>query len=150
MADDTEARIAALEETNKQLRALVDELKAELDTTEARIAAIEKGQGGGGGNQQQQQGGNKKKKEKKKGGGGKQGGGASGGDAPKQTKKEAEREKKMKAAIKEGGKKGQDLSGMHDLGGMSYFTVALEKCEGDWELMQAAMDGATKEVDESG
>jgi len=39
---------------------------------------------------------------------------------------------------------------MHDLGGMSYFTVALEKCEGDWDLMQAAMDGANKEVDEGG
>merc|ERR1719424_2603503 len=40
------------------------------------------------------------------------------------------------AATKEGGKKGQDLSGMCDLGGMKYFTVAMEKCQGRWDLLE--------------
>lgn len=58
----------------------------------------------------------------------------------KKTKKEIETEKDFKAAFKEGGKKGQDLAGMHDLGGMIFFTVCLEQCKGDWTLMQAAID----------
>ena len=53
------------------------------------------------------------------------------------------------AALKEGGKKGQDLIGMCDLGGMKYFTVAMEKCAGRWDLLEAAMKGANKIVDES-
>ncbi|EGD73497.1 flagellar associated protein [Salpingoeca rosetta] len=57
-------------------------------------------------------------------------------------------EKQIKAAKKEGGKKGQDLSGMHDMGGISYFHVAMEKCEGSLELLQHALDGANVEVDE--
>ena len=58
----------------------------------------------------------------------------------KKTKKEEAAEKEYKAALKEGGKKGQDLAGMHDLGGMIFFTVCLEQCKGDWNLMQAAID----------
>jgi hypothetical protein len=37
---------------------------------------------------------------------------------------------------------------MHDMGGMSFFAVTMEQCKGDWELLQCAMDGANKEVDE--
>lgn len=70
--------------------------------------------------------------------------------AEKAEKAAKEEEKKQKAAIKEGGKKGQDLIGMCDLGGMKYFTVAMEKCEGRWDLLEAAMGGACKEVDEGG
>lgn len=60
------------------------------------------------------------------------------------------REKEVKAAIKEGGKKAQDIAGMHDMGGMSFFALTMDNCKGDWELLQHAMDGANKEVDESG
>lgn len=56
--------------------------------------------------------------------------------------------KAIEASAKEGGKKGQDLCGMADLGGMHYFCVAMETCKGDKALLQAAMDGANKEVDE--
>jgi lysyl-tRNA synthetase class 2 len=140
MSDDLNARITALEEQNASLQKLVDELKGELEATEKRLDQVEAAQS---------QGGNKggKKKEKKKGGD------KSGGE-PQLSKKEAEKakeqEKKFKAAKKEGGKKGQDLAGMHDLGGMRYFTVAMEQCHGDWDLLQAAMDGANVIVDESG
>merc|ERR1712146_34910 len=43
-----------------------------------------------------------------------------------------------------------DLIGMCDIGGMKYFTVAMETCKGDWELLQAAMDAANKPVDPDG
>lgn len=36
----------------------------------------------------------------------------------------------------------QDLSGLEDMGGIHFFHVALESCEGNWELMEEAMQGA--------
>lgn len=56
-------------------------------------------------------------------------------------------DKQRKLARKEGGKKGQDLSGLEDMGGVHYFHVALENCEGNWELVQEAMEGANTPVD---
>ena len=59
-------------------------------------------------------------------------------------------EKKIAAAKKEGAKKGQDLSGLQDMGGVSYFHVALDKSDGNWHLIEAAMDGANASVDPNG
>eukprot|EP01126_Amoeba_proteus_P017414 TRINITY_DN18383_c0_g1_i1.p2 TRINITY_DN18383_c0_g1~~TRINITY_DN18383_c0_g1_i1.p2 ORF type:complete len:199 (-),score=33.45 TRINITY_DN18383_c0_g1_i1:73-621(-) len=56
-------------------------------------------------------------------------------------------QKKLKAAIKEGGKKGVELAGCADMGGLEFFTTQIESAEGDLELLQAAMDAANKEVD---
>lgn len=42
---------------------------------------------------------------------------------------------------KEGGKKAQDIAGLRDMGGVSYFHVSLNECGGDWELIQTAMTG---------
>jgi lysyl-tRNA synthetase class 2 len=70
--------------------------------------------------------------------------------APKMTSDEKKRAKVVAAAAKEGGKKGQDLAGMCDIGGMKYFTVSMEQCFGEWELLEAAMAGANKEVDPEG
>merc|ERR1719152_558324 len=79
------------------------------------------------------------------------GGEKKGGDKKGGGDKAAEaRAKEIKASAKEGGKKGQDLIGMCDIGGMKYFTVAMETCKGDWELLQAAMDAANKPVDPDG
>ncbi|CAN8068219.1 unnamed protein product [Agarophyton chilense] len=58
-------------------------------------------------------------------------------------------EKQMKASIKEGGKKGQDLAGMSDMGGVKFFSVALESPNGQWELMDAVLEGMNKEVNPS-
>eukprot|EP00039_Didymoeca_costata_P017944 m.331466 g.331466 ORF g.331466 m.331466 type:complete len:265 (+) comp16735_c0_seq1:107-901(+) len=135
------ARISALEKQNADLRTLVDELKGELDKTEKRLDDIEAAAASGGNS------GGQSKKEKKKAAKAEKKDNAKKDGGKKDDKGE---EKKFKAATKEGGKKGQDLSGMHDLGGMRYFTVAMEQCEGRWDLLQAAMDGANKEVDESG
>lgn len=56
-------------------------------------------------------------------------------------------EKQLKAALKEGGKKGQDLAGMRDMGGVKFFSVAVESALGHWELMDAILEGMNKEVD---
>ena len=54
---------------------------------------------------------------------------AAAGETKEQPKKLTPEEKAAKklleANIKEGGKKGQDPSGMHDLGGMNFFTVCI-------------------------
>jgi len=143
------ARIDALETQNKDLRTLVDGLKTELDATEKRLTEIEKSQGGGGGGG----GGEKSKKQLKaeKKAAAKAASKASGdGDGKQMTKAEKARDKICKAATKEGGKKGQDLAGMCDLGGMKYFTVAMEQCLGEWELLELAMAGANKTPDPDG
>jgi len=55
--------------------------------------------------------------------------------------------KKLKAAIKEGGKMGVELIGNFDLGGPEFFTTKAEAPEGDHVLLQALMDAANKEID---
>lgn len=57
--------------------------------------------------------------------------------------------KAMKAALKEGGKKGQDLAGMSAMGGVKFFSVAIESVDGKWELMDEVLKGMNKKVDES-
>jgi hypothetical protein len=56
-------------------------------------------------------------------------------------------DKQRALSRKEGAKKGQDLSGLQDMGGVSFFHVALENCKGNWELVQEAMDGANTPVE---
>jgi hypothetical protein len=58
-------------------------------------------------------------------------------------------EKAKKAAIKEGGKKGVDLVGVSDMGGVSFFNVAVETPNGDMELLEFVMEGANAPVDEA-
>jgi len=54
-----------------------------------------------------------------------------------------------KAAIKEGGKKGQDLNGVAALGGIQYFNVSVETPEGDMALLEKVLEGANAPVDEA-
>jgi HMG (high mobility group) box len=62
----------------------------------------------------------------------------------------AKTDKALAAAVKEGGKKGQDLCGMSDMGGMSFFAVAMEDCMGRRDYLEAAMKAANAEIDPSG
>ncbi|KXZ46230.1 hypothetical protein GPECTOR_45g100 [Gonium pectorale] len=55
----------------------------------------------------------------------------------------------IKAALKEGGKKGIDLQGMSDMGGVKYFNVVLESANGDVELISKVLEGMNAEVDEA-
>ncbi|EFJ45725.1 hypothetical protein VOLCADRAFT_105818 [Volvox carteri f. nagariensis] len=54
-----------------------------------------------------------------------------------------------KAAKKEGGKKGVDISGMSDMGGVKFFNVTLESANGDLELASVALEGMNAPVDEA-
>lgn len=56
-------------------------------------------------------------------------------------------EKQRKASLKEGGKKGQDVIGMSDMGGVKFFSVVIDGAEGSWELMDASLEGMNKVVD---
>ena len=58
-------------------------------------------------------------------------------------------EKQIKAALKEGGKKGQDLAGMSAMGGVRFFSVAVESAHGSMELMDKILEGMNKNVDET-
>lgn len=49
-------------------------------------------------------------------------------------------EKALKAAKKEGGKKGVDAAGMSDLGGVKYFHITVDTPEGDVELLRAVLE----------
>jgi len=57
-------------------------------------------------------------------------------------------DKQIKAAAKEGAKKGQDIEGLQATGGVSFFHLALENAEGEVQLVKATMDAANAEVDE--
>ena len=122
---------------------MVAQLKSELENTEKRLDEIEKvaAAGGGGGNKGDGKKKEKKEKKEKKGGDG-------AAAAPAGGAVSKERLKEIAAALKEGGKKAQDIAGMHDMGGMSFFAITLETCKGDWELITTAMEGANKVVDE--
>lgn len=58
-------------------------------------------------------------------------------------------EKQVKAALKEGGKKGQDLAGMNAMGGVKFFGVVVESAHGSHQLLDQILKGMNKEVDES-
>jgi hypothetical protein len=54
-----------------------------------------------------------------------------------------------KACKKEGGKKGVDVVGMSDLGGVKYFNVTIDGAEGSLEGLSFVLEGMNAEVDES-
>jgi hypothetical protein len=58
-------------------------------------------------------------------------------------------DKVKKAAIKEGGKKGVDMAGMSDLGGVKFFNLAVETPEGDIDVLELVLQGMNAEVDEA-
>lgn len=64
-------------------------------------------------------------------------------DTPKLTKEQL---KEIAAAEKEGGKKGQDISGMSAFG-VHFFCVSVESAPDNWPLMESIMTGMNKEVD---
>merc|ERR1719201_1046188 len=55
--------------------------------------------------------------------------------------------KKLKAVLKEGGKKAQDVAGVADMGGLDFFCTVVDSCEGDVTFLRAAMDAMNVEVD---
>jgi len=70
-------------------------------------------------------------------------------DAEAEAAKKAakEKEKLLKAIIKEGGKKGVEIEGASDMGGLDFFCTTIELPEGDIELLQLAMTAMNAEPD---
>eukprot|EP00659_Diplonema_papillatum_P004466 gene4466-6923_t len=58
-------------------------------------------------------------------------------------------EKKIKAVVKEGGKKGQDLTGMAEMGSL-FQQANLTEPEGKMDLLEMALEAMNKEVDPEG
>jgi hypothetical protein len=56
--------------------------------------------------------------------------------------------KKFKAAEKEGGKKGVDMAGIADMGGVVFFHLSVDEPDGKWALLDSVMAGANKPVEE--
>merc|ERR1711998_584087 len=52
---------------------------------------------------------------------------------------EADAKKKLKAVLKEGGKRGVEIEGAADMGGLQYFCTSIDEPEGDLELLQETM-----------
>jgi len=68
---------------------------------------------------------------------------------PEKAEKEAAkaRDKLIKAVIKEGGKKGVEIEGASDMGGLDFFCTTCETPEGDMELLQLVMTSMNAEPD---
>lgn len=80
---------------------------------------------------------------------------------PQQQKKKADKknepkepdakaiEKLHKKCMKEGGKKGQDIVGLSEMGGVSFFHVSLDSPDGNFDNMEICLAGFNKPVDEN-
>merc|ERR1712190_695671 len=58
--------------------------------------------------------------------------------SPEDAKKE--KEEKVKKVIKEGGKRGVEIDGAADMGGLQFFCTSVDEPEGDMELLGKCMD----------
>jgi hypothetical protein len=56
-------------------------------------------------------------------------------------------DKMLKAVIKEGGKKGIEISGAADMGGLEFFNTIIEQCKGKECLVELAMHAMNKDID---
>lgn len=65
--------------------------------------------------------------------------------SPEEIKKE--QEKKMKKVIKEGGKRGVEIDGAADMGGLQFFCTSCEEPDGDLELLGVCLDAMNAESD---
>jgi len=70
------------------------------------------------------------------------GGGGGGGD-----KAAEDRKKQMKKVIKEGGKRGVEIEGAADMGGLQYFCTSLEEVQGDLEFIEKSMEAMNAKSD---
>jgi hypothetical protein len=100
-------------------------------------------------------------KGKKKNKGGNKGGGDKGGDnkgkdnkgkdnkgKKKDEKKDGEYDPRLiKAVVKEGGKKGQDILGVYEMGGLEFFCTTVDSPNGDLKLMVMVMDAMNAKID---
>jgi hypothetical protein len=76
-------------------------------------------------------------------------------DEPKAEKvltpeeQEAERKKKIKKVVKEGGKRGVEIEGAADMGGLMYFCTSVDEPDGNLELLEMCMAAMNEKSDPS-
>jgi len=58
-----------------------------------------------------------------------------------------DRKKQLKKVIKEGGKRGVEIEGAADMGGLQYFCTSMDECQGDLEFIEASMTAMNAESD---
>lgn len=66
---------------------------------------------------------------------------------PSPEELEAERKKKIKKVVKEGGKRGVEIEGAADMGGLAYFCTSVDEPEGDLELLDMCMTAMNAKSD---
>eukprot|EP00474_Spongospora_subterranea_P008488 CRZ08946.1 hypothetical protein [Spongospora subterranea] len=65
-----------------------------------------------------------------------------------EQKKAMERAKLVAKVIKEGGKKGVEIEGVADMGGLKFFVTNVDTPEGDMDLLTECMNAMNAKVDE--
>jgi glutathione S-transferase len=71
-------------------------------------------------------------------------------EAPTDEKKEPtkeDKEKKIKKVIKEGGKRGVEIEGAADMGGLAFFCTSVDEPDGDLELLEMCMTAMNAKSD---
>merc|ERR1712232_479038 len=66
-------------------------------------------------------------------------------EAPKDEAEE--RKKKIKKVVKEGGKRGVEIEGAADMGGLAFFCTSVDEPEGDLELLKMCMESMNAKSD---
>merc|ERR1712224_1051745 len=69
-------------------------------------------------------------------------GGGGGGPDPAE-----ERKKQLKKVIKEGGKRGVEIEGAADMGGLQYFCTSIDEPQGDLEFVEKSMEAMNAKSD---
>jgi len=64
-----------------------------------------------------------------------------------QEELEADRKKQIKVAIKEGGKRGVEIEGAADMGGLQFFCTSVDAPQGDVELLTKCLDAMNEKSD---
>jgi len=69
-------------------------------------------------------------------------------EAPKTKEElEADRKKQMKTAIKEGGKRGVEIEGAADMGGLQFFCTSVDAPQGDIEMLEKCLEAMNAKSD---
>lgn len=142
-----DARAEEADRRITQLSTRVEAMATENAALKKKVAQLEKqvaGMKNAGGKKEKAEKAPKEKKEKKEKAPKKK-----GGDKKKAVDPDAEK-KLFKAALKEGGKKGQDICGLNEMGGVSYFHIAVDNAFGRWDLIEEVMKGFNTPVDPAG
>merc|ERR1711918_158943 len=69
------------------------------------------------------------------------------GKEKKDEDPEAARKKKLKAVIKEGGKRGVEIEGAADMGGLQFFCTSVDEPDGDLDLLVESMTAMNAKSD---